>query len=175
MDFPEHYRQNIIDEFMRYKTLGDRCFEQLSEGDIHWSTADQSNSIALIVKHMVGNMLSRWTNFLTEDGEKSWRHRDMEFEDPYPTRSEMIEAWERGWKCVFDALEMINDANFYGKVLIRNEEHSIPEALNRQLGHYAYHTGQIVWISKNIKGKEWQSLSIPKGMSDEFNRSMFGK
>ncbi|MEN8790518.1 MAG: DUF1572 family protein [Flavobacteriaceae bacterium] len=175
MNFPEHYLQNIIREFRRYKSLGDRCFEQLNDSDIHWCPDDQSNSIALIVKHLAGNMLSRWTNFLIEDGEKSWRKRDTEFEDPYSSRNEMIEAWEKGWQCVFEALETINNENFFGKIRIRNEEHSIPEALNRQLGHYAYHTGQIVWISKKIRGAEWQPLTIPKGKSEDFNRSMFGK
>ncbi len=175
MNFPEHYLQNITGELKRYKSLGDRCFVQLSDDDIHRCFADESNSIAIIVKHMVGNMLSRWTNFLTEDGEKSWRHRDTEFEDPYTSLSDMIEAWERGWQCVFDALNTIDNTNFYKKVLIRNEEHSIPEALNRQLAHYAYHTGQIVWVSKNIKGAAWESLTIPKGKSEDFNKSMFRK
>lgn len=175
MNFPEDYLQNIIKEFGRYKSLGDRCFEQLNDSDIFWCPGDQSNSIALIVKHMAGNMLSRWTNFLSEDGEKPWRHRDTEFEDPYTSGKEMIAAWEKGWQCVFEALETINDKNFNDKVLIRNEEHSIPEALNRQLGHYAYHTGQIVWIAKIIKGADWQPLTIPKGKSEDFNRSMFGK
>ena len=175
MNFPEHYLQNIIAEFKRYKSLGDKSFSQLSEEEIHWRPNDDSNSIAIIVKHMVGNMLSRWTHFLTEDGEKSWRQRDREFVDPYSTKEEMLSAWESGWNCVFDALKQINSQNFDTKVTIRGEEHSIPEALNRQLGHYAYHTGQIVTTAKGLLGANWQSLSIPKGKSEDFNRSMFGK
>ena len=175
MNFTNNYLQNIIREFERYKSLGDRCFEQLNESDIHWRGDEENNSIAIIVKHMVGNMLSRWTNFLSEDGEKPWRQRDSEFEAPYATSAEMIKAWEDGWACVFNTLQTIDEKNFGDKVLIRDEEHSIPEALNRQLAHYAYHTGQIVWISKNIKGAAWKSLTIPKGKSKDFNRSMFGK
>ncbi|MGB5238358.1 MAG: DUF1572 family protein [Flavobacteriaceae bacterium] len=174
MNFTKHYLQNIIREFQRYKSLGDRCFEQLNEPDIHWRLSDENNSIAIIVKHMVGNMLSRWTNFLTDDGEKPWRQRDNEFEAPYSAIAEMIKAWESGWECVFNALNTIDDTNFGEKVLIRDEKHTIPEALNRQLAHYAYHTGQIVWISKNVKGTEWKSLTIPKGKSEDYNRSMFG-
>lgn len=175
MNFSKHYLQNIRREFKRYQSLGDRCFKQLNEPDIHWHANDENTSIAIIVKHMVGNMLSRWTNFLTEDGEKSWRQRDNEFKDPYASLSEMIEAWEKGWECVFSALDMIDDSNFEEKVRIRDEEHTIPEALNRQLAHYAYHTGQIVWIAKNIRGAAWESLTIPKGKSEDYNRSMFRK
>lgn len=175
MDFPEHFLQNIISEFKRYKDLGDRCFEQLSDTDIHWRLNEESNSIAIVVKHMVGNMLSRWTNFLTEDGEKSWRKRDTEFTDPYLNKTEMTEAWDKGWHCVFEAMDTIDMSNFNQDVFIRAEKHSIPEALNRQLAHYAYHTGQIVMIAKIIKGSTWKPLTIPKGKSEAFNKSKFGK
>ena len=175
MDFQENYLSNIKFEFQRYKALGDKTFEQLSEEDIHWKYAETDNSIAIIVKHLSGNMLSRWTNFLVEDGEKSWRNREMEFEGPYTSKSDMISAWNQGWECVFDALKTVNASNFDTKVKIRGEEHTIVEAANRQLGHYASHVGQIVFLGKMIRGEDWKSLSIPKGGSEAFNKKMFGK
>ncbi|MDF0717543.1 DUF1572 domain-containing protein [Muricauda sp. 334s03] len=174
MNFQENYLSNVKFEFQRYKTMGNKTFAQISDDDIHWKYAETDNSIAIIVKHMIGNMLSRWTNFLTEDGEKSWRERDLEFEKPYITKAEMISAWEKGWKCLFEALESINSTNFDSKVFIRGEEHSIIEAINRQLAHYASHVGQIVFVAKLIKGNNWKSLSIPKGESKTFNKKMFG-
>ncbi len=122
---------------------------------------------------MVGNMLSRWTNFLTEDGEKTWRNREEEFKDPYSSKSEMIQAWEKGWQCLFNALNTIDKDNFDSKIKIRNEAHTVYEAVNRQLAHYANHVGQIVFIGRMIKGNEWVSLSIPKGGSEEFNQEKF--
>jgi hypothetical protein len=175
MSFQENYLSNINFEFHRYKSLGDKTFAQLSNEDIQWTYSESDNSIAIIVKHMVGNMLSRWTNFLTEDGEKVWRDREMEFEAPYSTKNEMIEAWEKGWTCLFDALESIDASNFDSKIKIRNEAHTIPEAINRQLAHYASHIGQILFLGKMIKGRQWKSPSIPKGDSDDFNKKMFGK
>lgn len=174
MNFQENYLENVKFEFHRYKTMGDKTFAQLSENDIHWTYSEGDNSIALIVKHMVGNMLSRWTHFLTEDGEKSWRNREMEFEAPYPTKKEMLQAWEKGWQCLFTALDSINPSNFGNKITIRGQEHTIVEAINRQLAHYASHVGQIVLLGKMIRGKDWQSLSIPKGGSKAFNQKMFG-
>ncbi len=120
-------------------------------------------------------MLSRFTNFLSEDGEKDWRNRDDEFVDSFSTKEEMIAAWEKGWSCVFDALRSITTDDYDAQVFIRGEKHSIYEAINRQLGHYAYHCGQLVLIAKNILGSDWESLSIPKGGSEKFNRLMFGK
>lgn len=175
MNFPEHYLQNILKEFNRYKSLGDRTFGQLKDEEIHWRVNDETNSIAIVVKHMVGNMLSRFTNFLTEDGEKSWRNRDTEFKDPYRSKKELIQAWEKGWQCVFDAVAQIDELNFHTGVHIRMEQHSIVEALNRQLAHYAYHTGQIVTTAKNIRGEHWKSLTIPRGKSEDFNKIMFKK
>ncbi|MCL6275345.1 DUF1572 domain-containing protein [Muricauda sp. 2012CJ35-5] len=174
MNFIEHYLSNVKKEFHRYKTMGEKTFAQLSEEDIHWKYTEEDNSVAIIVKHIVGNMLSRWTNFLTEDGEKSWRHRDTEFEAPYASKDEMLKAWEKGWNCLFEALDQINASNFDQKVKIRNEEHSVVEAVNRQLAHYPSHVGQIVFIGKMILGADWQSLSIPKGESEAFNKRMFG-
>ena len=175
MNNPAHYLESANKEFRRYKSLGDKTFDQLNDQDIHWVPNPDSNSIAIIVKHMVGNMLSRWTDFLQSDGEKAWRRRDTEFQDPYTSKQEMTEAWEKAWALVFDTLESIDEASFYTKVKIRKEDHSVIEAINRQLGHYAYHTGQIVFIAKSILGDRWASLSIPKGGSDDFNRRMFGQ
>nr|WP_321413825.1 DUF1572 family protein [uncultured Allomuricauda sp.] len=174
MNFQENYLASVKFEFQRYKTMGDKTFAQIGDADIHWKYAETDNSIAIIVKHMVGNMLSRWTNFLTEDGEKSWRERDMEFEASYTSKSEMITAWEKGWKCLFDALSQIDSTNFQNRITIRGEEHSILEAVNRQLAHYANHVGQIVFIGRMVKGTDWTSLSIPKGASGAFNKKMFG-
>lgn len=172
---PANYLESALKEFKRYKNLGDKSFAQLRDKDIHWSPNEESNSIAIVVKHMVGNMRSRWTDFLHSDGEKSWRNRDTEFEDPYKTIQEMTEAWDKAWDLVFNTLESIDQESFHKKVQIRKEEHSVIEAVNRQLGHYAYHTGQIVYIAKSVLGDNWQSLSIPKGGSDEFNKRMFGQ
>ncbi|NHF61250.1 DUF1572 family protein [Flavobacteriaceae bacterium TP-CH-4] len=168
------YLRSVFFEFRRYKTLGDKTFEQLSEEDVHWKYRETDNSVALIVKHLVGNMKSRWTHFLTQDGEKPWRNRETEFEGAYASKSELINAWEEGWKCLFDALASVNDRNFDTTIRIRNEEHTIIEAVNRQLAHYASHIGQIVLLGKMIKGIDWISLSIPKGGSEAFNKEMFG-
>ena len=173
MDFPKNYLQSVRFEFDRYKTLGDKTFAQLGASDIHWSYSKEDNSIALIVKHMVGNMLSRWTNFLTEDGEKPWRHREREFEAPPESKEDMMVLWEKGWNCLFDALDSIDEDNFEITIKIRNEDHTIVEAVNRQLAHYANHVGQIVLLGKMIKGSDWVSLSIPKGSSEQFNAKMF--
>ena len=175
MNDPSNYLESALKEFRRYKALGDKSFAQLGEKDIHWSPNEDSNSIAIIVKHMVGNMRSRWTDFFSSDGEKSWRNRDTEFEDPFNSLLEMTEAWDRAWELVLNTLASIDPDSFNHKVYIRKEEHSVIEAVNRQLGHYAYHTGQIVYIAKSILGDKWQSLSIPKGGSDEYNKRMFGK
>ncbi len=175
MNFQENYLSNVIFEFHRYKTMGDNTFAQLTDEDILWTYSETDNSIAIIVKHLVGNMLSRWTHFLTEDGEKPWRDREMEFEAPFASKNEMIAAWEKGWNCLFDALKKIDASNFDTKIKIRDEEHTLTEAVNRQLAHYASHVGQLVFIGKMIKGPQWKSLSIPKGGSNAFNKKMFGK
>ncbi len=173
MNFEDNYLKSALYEFNRYKTLGDKTFAQLSEQEVQWSYVENENSISQIVKHIVGNMLSRWTNFLTEDGEKSWRNRDKEFVNPYTSKEEMIVAWEKGWKCLFDAMNTINETNFSSKVYIRGEAHTIVDAVNRQLAHYASHVGQIVLLGKMQKGSEWKSLSIPKGESKAFNAKKF--
>lgn len=175
MNFAQNYLASAIFEFRRYKSYGDETFNQLSDHQLHWQPTEEDNSIAIIIKHMGGNMLSRWTNFLTEDGEKTWRNRDEEFEAPPKTRQELLALWEKGWNCLFKALESIDETNINGQVTIRDKAHSIPEAINRQIAHYASHVGQILFLGKMIKGKDWQSLSIPKGQSKAFNQKMFGK
>jgi hypothetical protein len=165
----------IIKLFQYYKSLGERTIEQLSDEELFWQYNSDSNSIAIMVNHIQGNMLSRWTNFLSEDGEKEWRNRDQEFEDIINTRSDLVDKWEKGWKCLFDALFKVNESNIHQLVYIRNEGHSILDAVTRQLGHYSYHVGQIVYLGKMIKGEEWQSLSIPKGGSKAYNKGKFGQ
>lgn len=171
----ENYLSNARKQFLYYKTLGDRSFDQLADEDLFWQYNPQSNSVAITVNHMWGNMLSRWTDFLTSDGEKTWRQRDLEFEDVIKTREELDQKWEEGWACLFKALDSINPDNFHQKVYIRNQAHTIVEAVDRQLAHYAYHVGQIVYIGRMLKGADWQSLSIPKGKSKDFNKKKFAK
>ena len=155
--------------------LGDKTIDQLSEADLFWQHNSESNSIAIIVKHLWGNMRSRWTDFLTTDGEKEWRQRDAEFEADIKNKKELLEKWEEGWSCLFTALPSINEDNFNKVIYIRNMGHTITEAINRQLAHYAYHIGQIVFIGRMIKGEEWKSLSIPKGESKAYNAKKFSQ
>ncbi len=172
----EHsYLTSIIKQFQYYKLLGDKTFDQISNADIHWQYNEDTNSIAIIVKHIAGNMLSRWTNFLTEDGEKSWRHRDEEFVDTYATKEGIIASWENGWQCLFNAIETLTEDDLEIIIYIRNQGHTATEAINRQIAHYAYHIGQIVFLGKMITGNEWKSLSIPKGESTTFNKNKFAK
>lgn len=169
------YLTSAIKQFVYYKSLGDKTFNQLTFEDLQNEIAKDANSISIIVKHIVGNMLSRWTNFLTEDGEKEWRQREREFEDTYNTKEELITNWEKGWNCLFDALKALNEIDLETIVYIRNQGHTVTEAINRQLAHYSYHVGQIVVLGKVLKGKEWQSLSIPKGHSKKYNKEKFSK
>lgn len=165
-----HYQTDALQTFREYKELAEKAFEQI-DGEEFFLTLDvEANSIAVIIKHLAGNMISRWTDFLTSDGEKPDRQRDMEFViTAGTTRDELLAYWERGWACVFNAIEPLRPEDFDRKVLIRGEEHSIIEAINRQLTHYAYHTGQIVFLAKHIRSAEWKSLSIPRNRSAEFN------
>ena len=169
------YKISVIKQFEYYKKLGDNSFSQLENKDIQWQYNSESNSIAIIVKHIVGNMLSRWTNFLTEDGEKDWRHRDTEFEYPYFSKDDMIDAWDKGWDCLFNALKPLQDDDFERIIYIRNQGHTVTEAINRQMAHYSYHIGQIVFLGKMIRGEHWKSLSIPKGDSTKYNKDKFAK
>ena len=169
------YLSSIIKQFRYYKSLGDKTIENLSFDELQKEFAQDSNSISIIVKHIIGNMLSRWTNFLTEDGEKEWRHRDSEFEDTYRSKEELIEAWNNGWNCLFNAIEPLVEKDLERIIYIRNQGHSVTEAINRQLAHYSYHVGQIVFLGKLLKGENWESLSIPKGKSKNYNKEKFSK
>jgi len=160
--------------FKYYKSLGDKSFDQVSDEQLFSSKNENSNSISIIVKHLHGNMMSRWTNFLTEDGEKKWRDRDGEFQDTIKTRKELLQKWEEGWATLFHAIEPLQATQLEDLIYIRKMGHTITEAIQRQLGHYAYHVGQIVCIAKFYNDlDEWQSLSIPKGKSEEFNKIKF--
>jgi hypothetical protein len=161
-----------IKRFRYYKDLGDKTFAQLGEDDFFYQPSSESNSIAVIVQHMYGNMLSRWTNFLTEDGEKEWRKRDAEFDETRSSKADIISFWETGWKCLFDALESLHDNDLHKTITIRTESLLAYDAILRQLAHYPYHVGQIVYIGRLLKNKEWKSLSIPKGDSAAFLDSM---
>lgn len=171
----DSYLISVIKQFEYYKSLGDKTISTLSFIDLQKEFVKDSNSISIIVKHIVGNMLSRWTNFLTEDGEKIWRHRDSEFEDTYTTKEELIGHWNKGWQCLFRALKLLNEEDLESIIYIRNQGHTVTEAINRQLAHYSYHIGQIVLLGKLIKGENWQSLSIPKGSSNKYNDEKFSK
>jgi hypothetical protein len=162
-------------DFQYYKTLGEKTFSQLEEKDCFWQFDSESNSIAVIVNHLYGNMKSRWTDFLSSDGEKQWRKRDLEFKNQLKTKAEVLNRWEQGWDCVFKSLDSINEDNFNTKIYIRSQEHSFIQAINRQLTHYAYHVGQVVYIGRLIKGSKWKYLSIPKGKSDDFNQEKFSR
>ncbi len=169
----QNYLQSVNKQFEYYKLLGEKTFDQLSEKELFWQINPDSNSVAIIVNHLSGNMKSRWTDFLTSDGEKEWRNRDSEFEDIINSKEKLIEKWDEGWDCLFQALDTINENNFNTIVYIRNQGHTIVEAINRQIAHYAYHIGQIVFAGKMIKGKNWKTLSIPKGKSTDFNKEKF--
>ena len=158
----------FLKRFQYYKNIADQTFEQLEEPQLFWQYNPESNSIATIVKHISGNMISRWTNFLTEDGEKEWRNRDAEFENDIQSKAEMLEMWEKGWLVLFDALNQVNDANINSIILIRGEKISVVDALLRQLAHYPYHIGQIIYLAKMLKNDDWKTLSIARNKSQEY-------
>ena len=166
----QHYLEDALQTFRDYKKLGERAFAQLSDEDFFRTIDDESNSVAVIMKHLAGNMLSRWTDFLTTDGEKPERNRDMEFVMlPETTRDDMIAYWEKGWKCTFDAIEPLTADDLLRTVTIRGQEHTVIQAITRQVAHYANHVGQIVYLAKHFKVSDWQSLSVPKNRSADFN------
>jgi Protein of unknown function (DUF1572) len=169
LEFTTSYLKDALDLFRYYKKQGERAMEQIPDASLFVAPDAVSNSIAIIVKHMAGNMRSRWTDFLTSDGEKPDRNRDTEFEDPPQTRAGLLALWEAGWKCVFAAVEPLSDVDLTRTVYIRTEKHSAMQAINRQIAHYAYHVGQIVYLARSFAGERWNSLSIPKGKSAEFN------
>jgi hypothetical protein len=169
------YLSSVIKQFEYYKLLGDKTIAQLSDDELFWQYNQESNSIAINVKHLHGNMLSRWTDFLSTDGEKEWRNRDAEFENDLTTKEEVIKLWEEGWKCFLDTLKSLKENDLEKIVYIRNQGHTVVEAINRQLAHYPYHVGQIVFIGKMILNEKWKSLSIPRGNSNAFNVEKFSK
>lgn len=172
MNFGKHYLENSISEFNKLKQLGDKSFSQIKDEDFFWSPDEESNSIAIIVRHLSGNMISRWTDFLTTDGEKENRNRDEEFERIFYTdKDDVISRWEKGWKRLFETLESLTENDLMKEIKIRNEPHTVIAAINRQLAHYGYHIGQIVYIAKHLEGTGWKSLSIPRGKSEEFNKA----
>lgn len=171
----DNYLKSSKLQFQYYKQLGEKTFDQLTDQQLFYKENEELNSIANIVFHLYGNMMSRWTDFLVSDGEKSFRNRDQEFEDILGSREELLKRWEEGWSCLFTALDSIKAEHTDQLVYIRNIGHSIVEAINRQLCHYAYHIGQIVLIGKTIKKSNWKSLSIPRGKSVEYNKSKFEK
>ena len=171
----QEYLKSVIKQFEYYKSVGDKTCTQLNDKELFLQFNTESNSIAIIINHLWGNMMSRWTNFLISDGEKEWRNRDEEFKDVIKTREDLTTKWNEGWECLFKALHSINTDNFDTEIYIRNQSHSIIEAINRQLAHYAYHIGQMAYIGKMIKAENWKSLTIPKGQSSNFNKEKFSK
>jgi len=170
LQFTTSYLKDSLDLFRCYKKLVERAVAQVTDEQLLTVLDDEMNSIAVIVKHMAGNMRSRWTDFLTSDGEKPNRNRDTEFVDPPTTREALLAVWEEGWQCLFKALEPLSEQDLQLTVTIRGEAHSVMQAINRQVAHYCYHCGQIVLLAKHFKHDEWQSLSVPRRKSAEFNR-----
>ena len=166
----QNYFDDALSAFRAYKKLAEKAIAQMQDQELFFTLDQESNSVAVIMKHLAGNMLSRWTDFLTSDGEKSNRNRDMEFvTEPETTKADMLAYWERGWECLFNALEPLKPEDFERTVLIRGETHTIVQAINRQLMHYSYHIGQIVFLAKHYRSQDWKSLSIPRNRSVEFN------
>jgi len=166
----ENYHLDALQSFRNYKKLAERAIEQISDEDFATTIDAESNSVALIVKHVAGNLRSRWTDFLTSDGEKDFRNRDAEFEMTGDTRESLMKFWEEGWKTLFENIEPLTVEDFSKTVSIRGEPHTIAEAINRQLTHYAYHIGQIVFLAKHLKSSEWKTLSVPRNKSGQFNQ-----
>jgi hypothetical protein len=171
----ENYLESIKKQFEYYKMLGEKTIEQLPPESLFWQYNPESNSIAIIIQHLCGNMLSRWTDFLTTDGEKPTRNRDAEFENNHQTPDQIRQQWQQGWQCLFHALNTLTPSDLQREIYIRNQAHTVLEAINRQLAHYPYHIGQIVFIGKMIANEKWQSLSIPKGNSQSYNAAKFAK
>ena len=169
--FGNDFLETVIQRVKYYKDLGDKTIKELTKEELHYHPNEESNSIAIIIQHMHGNMLSRWTNFLTEDGEKEWRQRDGEFEIHDSEKETIIALWEQGWECFLNALNELKPGDLGKTILIRREALTVTDAINRQLAHYPYHVGQIVYIGKMLKNKEWKSLSIPRGNSKEYSSS----
>ncbi len=169
------YLLGIKKQFEYYKMLGEKAIDQIEDEKLFWQYNDDSNSIAIIVKHLWGNMLSRWTDFLTSDGEKDFRDRDAEFENDIQTREELLLKWNQGWACLFNAIDPLTVDDLEKIIYIRNQGHTVMEAINRQLAHYSYHVGQIVFLAKMLAEKGWASLSIPRGDSHAYNKNKFSQ
>lgn len=169
------YLASAIKQFEYYKMLGEKAIAQLPDAALFWQYNEESNSIVLIVNHIVGNMLSRFTDFLTTDGEKPWRNRDAEFEDSFKSREEMMAHWNKGWDRLLTTLRDLRDEQLETVVYIRNDGHTVMEAINRQLAHYPYHIGQIVYIAKMAANEKWESLSIPRNKSGDYNTQKFNQ
>jgi hypothetical protein len=168
METAKIFLEESIKSFKGLKSNAEKAIEQISDAEMHWSYNEDSNSVAIIIKHMAGNMISRWTDFLTTDGEKPNRNRDGEFEDDFSSRQQIMDYWNRGWKVFLDTLNNLKEEDLKKKVFIRKEPHSVIRAIQRQLAHYAYHCGQIVYLTKQIKGKDFKTLSIARGESSKY-------
>ena len=174
-EFIRQYRDDSTSSFRSYKKLAERAIEQVSDEEFFAAIDEEANSIAIIVKHIAGNLRSRWTDFLSSDGEKPDRHRDAEFELIDDTREGLMKGWDHGWQTLFEAIEPLTSDDFSKTITIRGETHTIIEAINRQLTHYAYHVGQIVLLAKHFRSSEWKTLSVPRNRSDDFNRYLRDK
>lgn len=175
MTTQEAFLTSAKKQFLYYKTLGEKAMNQLETEQLFFAANEDTNSISIIVKHLYGNMLSRWTDFLTSDGEKPNRNRDSEFEGNFSSKEELMTKWNEGWACLFNATDSLTPEQLSQIVYIRNEGQTVVEAINRQLCHYSYHVGQIVFYAKMLKKTEWESLSIPKNKSKDYNADKFSK
>lgn len=175
MSIGENYISIIKKRFQSVKDLGNKTIQRLSADELNWAYNEESNSVAVIIRHMSGNMVSRWTDFLTADGEKSYRNRDEEFSPAVASKEELLKIWESGWQVLFSALGSLNEQDLLKNIYIRGESHLVIDAIERQMAHYAYHVGQIVYIGKLLKNDQWESLSIPRGKSEEYLQEMLNK
>ena len=175
MKHAQNYLESVLHQFNYYRSVAEKTFAQLTDEQLFWQYNAESNSVAMIVQHISGNMLSRWTDFLTTDGEKEWRKREAEFDIIIRDRREIIAEWDNGWKCLLNAIAALTEADLSKIIYIRAEAHSVAEAINRQLAHYPYHIGQIVFIGKMLTDDRWKSMTIPRGKSQAFNDKMFGR
>lgn len=175
MDIVSEFVSAVINAFEANKRLADRAIEQVPDDKLHVALDDNTNSIAVIVKHIAGNLISRWTDFLTADGEKPWRNRDDEFVDSLGSRADILQLWESGWACLLSTLKRLKSEDLGKTVLIRGEPHSVPLAIERSLGHTCYHIGQIVQVARIHAGENWRTLTIPRGGSEQFNKANWGQ
>lgn len=169
------FLESIRKQFLYYKMLGEKAMAQLTEEQLFWQYNEESNSIAVLVHHLSGNMLSRFTDFLITDGEKPWRNRDAEFTNPFQSKGELTQYWNKGWDCLMNTLDKVTETDLEKIIYIRNDGHTVTEALNRQLAHYPYHIGQIIFIAKMLKNEDWQTLSIARNKSTDYNDRKFSQ